>query len=518
MKKQNLGKIILLLLFMGVNLIAASVSAKVDKNAIYRGDRVNFTITAQGSDVTFPQIQKIGGFDVIGTSSAQNTTIINGDVSHKKSRIYTFVPTKNVKIPPFSIEIDGKTYKTKPLSVKVLKPTKASNGAPFILQMDVDKKSVHVGEPIRLDIKFKQKLNAHADKIQITPPNVENFWVKEIKGSQQSTQGDYRVQTYSYLLFPQKEGNYTIPAIEGAIGVRVKSRSGFGGDFFDDPFFQSMVTSLQWKKLFSNDAKVTVLALPDNLEVSGHFDIEAKADKTNVVANKPVNLTIHISGKGNVDDIKKFDIDIPDAVVYADEPKITSGLNNGTYVGDFRQKVAIIADRDYTIPSISFSYFDTKKGKKVTIKTKPINIHVKGNSNTSLTNQPKIQKSQVLKTNTKESKTQTPKTIIKKIEVPSHTRYLYLLAGFLMGGGLIFTWFTYRDKLRKKAPKPIVKRILKAKNDKALYDLLLPYSKKGEYISQTLQKLEENIYNNKNNPIDKAEIADYFEEVLGEKA
>ncbi len=516
MKKQNLGKIILLIVFMAVTLVAGDVSAKVDKSAIYRGDRVNLTISAQGSDVTFPQIQKIGGFDIIGTSSAQNTTIINGDISHTKSKIYTFVPTHSVEIPPFSIEVDGKTYKTKKLKVKVLKPTQATNGAPFILQMNVDKKSVFVGEPIRLDINFKQKLNAHADKIQISPPNVENFWVKEIKGSKQSTKGDYRVQTYSYLLFPQKEGNYTIPAIEGAIGVRVKSQSGFGGDFFDDPFFQSMMTSLQWKKLFSNDVKVSVKALPNDLEVSGHFKIEAKVDKTKVTANKPVNLSIHIYGEGNVDDIKKFDIDIPDAVVYADEPKITSGLNSGTYVGDFRQKVAIIADRNYTIPAISFNYFDIKKRKKVTIETKPIDIFVNG-SNALQINQPKIQKSQAIKNQANPSSIQTPKTVIKKVEVPSHTRYLYLLAGFLMGAGIVFVWFTYKDKLTKKEQKPIVKRILKAKGDKALYDLLLPYSKKGEYIAKVLQRLEENIYANKNHSIDKREIADYFEEVLSEE-
>ncbi len=514
MKKQNLGKIVLVLLVMSISLIAGGVSVKVDKSAIYRGDNVHLSITAQGKDITFPQIQKIGGFNVLGTSSAQNTTIINGKVSQSKSQTYVFAPEKSVKIPPFSVQIDGKTYKTKALSVNVLKPTQATKGAPFILEMHVDKHKVYVGEPIRVDVKFKQKLNAKADKIQITPPNIENFWVKEIKGAKQSSEGDYRVQTYSYLLFPQKAGTFTIPSVQGAVGVRTRSRSGFGGDFFDDPFFQSMVTSLKWQKLFSNEAKIEVEALPDNLEVSGDFTIDASVDKTEVAANKPVNLTIHISGEGNVDDIKKFDLDIPDAVVYADDPKVKSRLENGQYSGEFTQKVAIVADRDYTIPAIEFSYFDTKTKQKVTKKTKPITVHVKGSANTA-SQTPKIQKSKALKAiQTDQTDTAKSKTIIKRVEVASHTRYLYLLAGFLLGAGMVFVWFTYKEKLSKKEQKPIVKRIKKAKSDKALYDLLLPYSKKGSYIAEILQKLEENIYGGQHHEIDRNEIVDYFEEVV----
>ena len=519
--KRNHGRLIryiVLLLITGATLFAAGVKATLDKREIYRGDTVKLTITAEGDDVRFPVITKIGGAAVLGTSSAQQTTIINGAVTQSRSQSYTFAPQKTTKIPPFSVDVDGKVYKTAPLTVKVVKPTASKAGAPFVLEMKLSKNRVKVGESVRLDLKFKQKRGVKADKIELTPPSLENFWVKEIKGSKQSLEGDYVVQTYSYLLFPQKPGEYTIPAVVANIGTRVPIKRGMGvfsDSFFDDPFFNSFGSSLQWKKLFSNEEKLHVDPLPDNLEVYGHFSIKADVDKHEVTAGKPVNLTITIEGEGNVDDIQKFDLDIPDAVVYSDEPKVTSHLENGKYKGTFTQKVAIVADHDYTIPPVTFTYFDSKTQQKKRIKTEPIEIKVKGGGTKTAASTPKLETSpQLQKEIAKAADTGKSEVKVVTKETDGKTKYLYLLAGLILGGVLTYFAMEYRPQNGKKAPKPITKQIRKAKSDKALYNLLLPYAKEGEYIQQVLHKLEENLYKGANHKIDRDALVDYFEEVV----
>ena len=514
--KQNLGKIILLVMMATVTLLAGGVNATLDKQEIYKGDTVNLTITAEGDNVKFPMITKIGGAPVLGTSTAQHTTIINGNMTQSKSKIYTFAPQKTTQIPPFSVEVDGQVYKTDPLEVKVVKPTASKNGAPFVLELSLDKHNVRVGESVRLDIKFKQKRGVKADKIELSPPNLPDFWVKEIKGSKQSLEGDYIVHTYSYLLFPQKPGDYTIPSVVANVGVKVQRRGGIGGfndPFFDDPFFNSFISSIEWKKVFSNEEKLHVDPLPDNLEVYGHFTINADADKHEVEANKPVNLTIAIEGEGNVDDIQKFDLQIPGAVVYADEPKVESGLQNGKYVGKFTQKIAIVADRNYTIPPIEFTYFDSVAEKKVTLKTDPIDITVKGGGKKAAPVQveasPQLQ--QALSQNGEEN---SGKEKVVTKEVDSGAKYLYLLAGLVLGGALSYFVMTLRLPSEKKTV-PIIRQIKKAKSDKDLYTLLLPYAKEGEYIQEVLHKLEENLYKGADHKIDREEIVDYFEEVIG---
>jgi hypothetical protein len=61
---------------------------------------------------------------------------------------------------------------------------------------------------------------------------------------------------------------------------------------------------------------------------------------------------------------------------------------------------------------------------------------------------------------------------------------------------------------------PIIKQISKAKSDKELYKILLPYAKDYDYLKEILEKLEENIYKGAKNSIKKEDIIDFFNEVV----
>jgi len=361
-----------------------------------------------------------------------------------------------------------------------------------------------VGEPVKLDIIFKQRRDAKADRLNITPPQLQDFWAKEIRGQREHLEGNYIVQSKSFLLFPQKEGNFTIPAIEADVGTYVQNQS--NDPFLNDPFFVTFNRQISWKRLFSNKVNLSVKPLPDNLEVYGDFTMSANVDKREVLANKPVNLTIKIKGSGNFDDIQKFNLNIPDAIVYADEPKVSTRIIGDRQVGEFTQKIAIIADRNYTIPAVEFSYFDAKTKTKKTIKSAPIKITVKGGTVSKSTSS-KIEEAPSLKGN---NQTQTQKVVVKE---DSKTKYIYLLIGLILGSFITFMALKINFKKPKKEQE-ITKQISKAKDDKELYKILLPYAKEHEYLKEILEKLEENIYKNGKNSINKNDIIDYFDEVV----
>ena len=71
---QNLGKIIFLVIF-SINVFASNVNIKVSAPVIYKGDTVSFTITANSSDVVFPNLSNIKGFIIFGTSNNSATYI-----------------------------------------------------------------------------------------------------------------------------------------------------------------------------------------------------------------------------------------------------------------------------------------------------------------------------------------------------------------------------------------------------------------------------------------------------------
>jgi len=497
--KKHLGKIVFLLLCT-MQLIAGSVNLKVSAPAIYKGDSASFTIVASGDDVEFPNVTDIDGFAITGTRTSSQTSIINGKVSKTVSKTYTLSPKKDVTIPPLIVKVDGDQLKTQEKKISVIKPQASKNGDPFIVELKVDKNRLKVGESTTLNILFKQRLNAKADKLNLNEPKIDNFWIKKIGDKKQFSQGQYIVTQYSYLIFAQKAGTFKISPVEADIG-RLSQRS--MGGFFNDPFFNSMNAQINWQKIYSNSLQMQVDALPDGIELYGDFHIRASVDKKEVFANKPVNLTIDINGIGNIDDIQKFDIALADAIVYPDKPQIDSHLVNGKYQGTFREKIAIIGDSDFTIPSMKLTYFDKKTNTIKTIKTEPIAIKVTGQS-ASTKNGPVVQTLTPVK---KVHDQVDTKVVVKENK---ELNYLFLLIGLILGS--VITYFIMSKKYRtdKTKENDMVTLIKKSKDDKKLFEILLPYSKDDEVISDILKLLEENIYKKADHKIDKQKLYDIF--------
>lgn len=510
--KQTLGKIFTLILFLTM-AIFANVEATLSSPAVYKDEVVKLTIKASGEDVKFPQIDSIGNATVVGTSSSSSVSIINGNRSQTIAKIYSFRAISSMNIPSYKVSVDGKIYKTKELQLKVVKPAASKNGEPFVLEISLDKDESYVGEPLNLTLSFKSKLNAHADKIQLGEPKLENFWVKKSDKVNKTSQGDYVVQRLHYKLFPQKAGEYTIPPIEALIGKVQKSRRAGMSSLFDDPFFDSITKQLRWQKIYSNSLKLKVNPLPNGLELYGNYQIDARVDKHKVYANKPVNLNISIKGEGNIDDVIKFDPTIDNVIVYADEPKISSSEVHGIYQGEFTQKVALIADGNFSIPSLSLSYFDKTSKKVKTIKTKPIAIEVVGGENGAVKNASTIELSPSQKAKAPKVISSQKAKVVTKTE-NAYMKYLFMLAGFILGMAAMFGLGHLKEQRGGKNEPDIVKSIRKAKDDRALFNLLLPYSKNDARISHALDLLEKNLYKDGKHKIDREILMEVFEEEI----
>ena len=504
--RLTLGKILMFLL-LPIFIYSAEVRAFVDKKVVQKGDNITYTIEATGDNVEFPQIDNLDGLELNGVSSSTNISIINAQYNKTFVKNYNFRVDKNTTIPSFVVKVNSNEYKTKPIDIKVVKRTKAINAGGAKVELIANKTEAYVGEPIILKVKIT--LPRDIVKYQIEPPEYKNFWVKELRKPIKKVFGNSIVIEYRFLLTPQKAGKLTLEPIVIDIAKRSRNRQ---NPFGDDDFFDIFTESLNWSKIKSNSLSFNISALPQNLEVAGNFDFKVKVDKTKVPANKPVNLTIKIRGKGNLEDIKKFELNLPDAVVYADEPKVRTYISNGAEVGEFTQKIAVIADNNITIPSIEFKYFDLKKKEVVIKKSKPIKIEVIG-AKANSTSIPKIESATPVKlTNSKE----VVKTVYK--EQNGWLKYLLFVLGVIVGAIGMFVFNNYKLKSSKKSllDKPIVKQIKKAKSDKELFKILLPYSKNSMIIEKTLKQLEENIYKNGKNKIDKNSLIEYFEDELYE--
>ena len=363
-------------------LQAAGVEAVLSSTEVVQGNPAQLKIIAEGEGVKFPDIRQIDGVPVEGRSQSQHTSlqIINGKstVAHTTDLILTFTPKKDIQIPSFDVEIEGKHYKTKPLSLRVVKSTapQSAETGKFSLTMKADKKHVIVGEPLLVTVYFSLRNDVRlSDNPQYERPPFDGFFVKEVKDEKHYFKGDHRITELRYVLIPQKPGHYTIKPATAKIGVADTSRRDIFGRYF----------GTIWQPIRSNALEIDVDPAPQDTDLIGRFYIESHIDKTETKANKPVNLTVKIEGDGSLEDYEMPNYDIDGVTVYSDDAEVTTKVIGDKLKSTYVKKFAFIADHDFEIPARKLTTYDPQTKEVKTLEIPGYSVHVEAPKHAAVT-------------------------------------------------------------------------------------------------------------------------------------
>lgn len=423
MKKTLL--IIIMLQTISSFVWGASVKAKVNDTNVIIGNSVNLTLEATGNDVKFPSIQTIGDYPVERISSMSKSAIkvINGQTTQEivKQQTLVFTPDKDMTIPAFEIEVEGQKLSTESIDLKMVKDTAPTTlgSQKFNLAMNKNKESVYVGEPLLLSIYFSESRGADIMDFRAQQPDFKDFIVKEIEGEKTYRKDNYLVHEFRYLITPTREGNLTIDSIRAKVAERSQVRDNFFGTFFDKP---------KWSQIRSNSLNLLVKPLPQKSDMVGSFTIGEKIDAQSVKANKPVNLTITISGEGNLEEFEGLNYEIDGVTIYSDNATVESRVSGSQMMSSYKKKFVFISDQNFTIPSKSFSTFNPKTQKIEELTVSSYDISVKGGSPaTEVTVQ--SAKAQSVKT---DIDSQDKKSSVSVVE-PNKLEIWMLLVSFIAG-------------------------------------------------------------------------------------
>jgi len=133
-----------------------------------------------------------------------------------------------------------------------------------------------------------------------------------------------------------------------------------------------------WVPIASNVINIEVKAKPQESDLVGLFTMEQHIDSQKVKANKPVNLTVKITGEGSLEDFEFPNYEIDGVTVYSDDAKITSDLNNHTITSTYVKSFAFISDHDFMIPAKNISVYDTKSQTLKQLKIPSYDISIEG--------------------------------------------------------------------------------------------------------------------------------------------
>lgn len=477
---KSLGSIIILTLGVFASL-HAGVKAELSRDSVSLGETVILRLHVEGDTIEEPSILKLCDTKIVSTSRSTNMQIVNGNYTKAQVLSYSFTPRATCKIDPIAVKIDGKYESTDAITLTV-KPVTITKDSPFILTMEAEKKSVYVGEPLKVTINLKQRHNAEAVDSKFAPPELKNFWIKEQQQGRRFEEGDYTVTKVIYIMAAQKSGKQHINRAQLQVAQRTHSRDAWGQWF----------PQLQWRSFFTNELDIDVKPLPQGVDLVGDFKITATLDKNEVAANDAVNLTLRVMGSGNFEDISSLKPFIQGVNIFEEDATTKSFIENGVYKGVWQQKMAFVSEHDYSIPAIELKYFDPKTERIKTIATQPLHVKIKG--------APVVKKEEPIKI---ERAHNEAVEIIKSSEPTSNTpTYLWVLS---LVGGVVLGVLIMLIPWRRWRKEDDAHHSLNMRDEKSILNFLLHHMDDPE-VAQMVNMLESKLYEGKSTTIDKKQL------------
>jgi len=471
----------MILFFLMALPLVAELKVSVDKTQITRGETVRFTLSITGEGkVSVPPFDELCGYAIEGRMQSTKDIFSNGKRSQELSLIYEIMPQKSCVIESFPVSINGKTQTTEAINITVSKVAITKN-APFTVELKTEKRSVYVGQPfeMKVELKARQGIDVLAESISL--PESKNIWVKSEQKGKPLLQEGYSKRNNTYALAAQRSGTLALGPLRWDVKVRNQSRDNWG----------MWLATAKTHSVFSNEIELEVKELPAGVSLVGELEIEVSVDKTEVNAGEAVNVDIRVKGAGNIEDLPAFEIHVDGAQAFKEEPKKTHYLRDGKYFGDFSQKLALVAERDFTVPAFKIRYMDVTTDTLKTITTNAIDIKVL-NSAPAVKEELKISRPQEKPEENVQSTVGSALSLMQGV--------FLLLGGIVLG--LIFSMIPWKRVFIKDKRKHAVS----AKESKEVLQLLMGHMHADPEIEELVKKLSENLYEGKSHKIDKKRL------------
>lgn len=390
-------------------LAAASSSAAatlefeafVDRTRASEGEAIRLTlrITADEQLGQVTPAFDLKHFHVEGPSVSTRMEMSNfSNVSSTRELTYTLYAKQvgTFTIGPARLEMDGKSYQTKPITVEIVRGASRAQADPadrpiFVLAR-ADYERAYVGQQVTVSYDLFYRIQPHNVSFSKLPTFV-GFWTEDLFVAQQLAARQEVRGGVSFnvaplrrvALFPTGAGPHAIGTLAVSCDIPQKRtrRGSLLDDFFaGDPFGRARSVLLQ-----SEELSLEVLPLPEEGRPAeftgavGRFQLSVAAEPTQVAAGDPVTLRVLVEGEGNMAKVQPLQVNAPASVkLYDPEIEEEERITNGVYGGRRLFEYILIPEQGGTlnIPPLRFAYFDPHQGRYEVLESAPIVIHSEG--------------------------------------------------------------------------------------------------------------------------------------------
>lgn len=380
-----------------------TVVAGVSSTQVYAGEPLRFTVSVNGSqspaEPVWPTLDGVEVRSLGGQVTSQSmTTIINGRVEETRFEGYVFhyslaFPSAGVyTIPPLTVTVDGRDYRTNPVSVRVREPQdrtevrariEVDNTAPYLgeaielrfilyLRTAIQRPSARLGH---LEGRF-EILDAPDDPFRSGQRSTIDFLgsATPLERGQGALDGvQYDTFTLRKWIVPLAPGEQRLGpgSLSGEIVVR-RARSVFEND------------QVERITVPTNEIRLDVRPLPEAgrpahfAGLVGQYRITASASPTDVNVGDPITLTVRITSTGGV--LRDPRLDLARQPGLAGRFRISESRREPRRERDaivIEEVIRPLSDDVKEIPPIEAPYFDTKSGRYEVARSEPIALNVR---------------------------------------------------------------------------------------------------------------------------------------------
>ncbi|MEZ6131431.1 MAG: BatD family protein [Planctomycetaceae bacterium] len=424
---------------------AGSVDIRLSAREAWVGMPVVLQLSINNaSDYDMPDPPQIDGCDVrsAGTpSQSSQTTIINGRRTDSRSVVIQYLITPRREgtfdVPPITFKVDGRSVTTERQRFVA---TRSETGDLLFVEIEGNKKSVYVGQPLELTLKIwikpfrdpernitlseanmwqmisdQTSWGSFSDRMQELADNNQRPGGQEVlRDDGQGSERSYCLYEIKATVYPKRPGKIDADDVQIVVNYPMKlgksrdpfesffGRSGFGSrsplsQMMDDEFFSSPFSN---RLTVLSSRPVVAEAGVDSTEVRpvptegrpadyrgavGRYNLVTQATPTVVNAGDSITLNIGITGTGPMELVQAPPLH--ELSELTADFKVADESLAGFVQDDAKLFSTTIRPRREGIthiPAIPFSYFDPDTGRFETAMSHPIAITVNKSDSLSL--------------------------------------------------------------------------------------------------------------------------------------
>ncbi|MEJ1298425.1 MAG: BatD family protein [Candidatus Sedimenticola sp. (ex Thyasira tokunagai)] len=371
--------LLLILLTMALSTAQAAVDASLDRQVIREGETVQLTLEVEGQSNSQPDTSPLErDFDLLGTSSSSQLSIINGRANTRTRWAITLSPKRMGELEIPSLPVGTQQSPTLKLKVEKASAPALDGRADIFIESEALSTKPYVQAQLLLRIRLFHGVDISEGSL--SDPSAEQVLVQRIGKDRRFTtyRGGRKYQVFErlYALFPQSSGQMEIaaPVFDGQVPDRRRQRSRSGRIFGNDPFGDLFPTT---KKVRVRGKSLAIEVRPQPEAASGKYWLPATAvemseswsdEGDEIRVGDPLTRTLSLTVRGLTAAQLPDLTEISPAGVnsYPDKAELTTETEGDKgVIGRRQQKIAYIPTRpgSLELPGVVVEWWDVENDR-----------------------------------------------------------------------------------------------------------------------------------------------------------